>query len=84
MKKVKVKVKIYVNDDCVYCFTLEEFLRENNIEFESVNISKNKDGIEEIIKKSGEKQVPIIEIDKEIVVGFNKERICELLGINNH
>jgi len=77
------KVKIYINDDCAYCFTLEEFLKENNIQFESINISKHKERLSDVIKKSGEKQVPIIEIDKEIVIGFNKERICRLLNINN-
>lgn len=77
------RVKIYINDDCAYCFTLEEFLRENNIQFEAINISKDKEKISEVIKKSGEKQVPIIEIGKEIIIGFNKERICQLLNINN-
>ena len=76
------KVKIYIDDDCAYCFALGEFLKENNIQFESINISENKERVSEVIRKSGEKQVPIIEIGKEIIIGFNKERICQLLNID--
>ena len=80
---VMKKVKIYITDDCAYCLTLEKFLRENNIQFESINISENKEEISAVIRKSGEKQVPIVEIGKEIIIGFDKERICELLSIDH-
>jgi len=66
---------------CPYCFTLKEFLKERNIEFEDIDISKDEKVKDEIIKRSGAIGAPIIEIDGEIVVGFDKEKIVKLLGI---
>ncbi len=74
-------VKVYSTPMCPYCFTLKEFLKERNIEFEDIDISKDEKVKDEIIKRSGAIGAPIIEIDGEIVVGFDKEKIVKLLGI---
>jgi len=74
-------VKVYTTPACPYCFTLKEFLKEHNIKFEEINVSKNKKVREEMIKKSGRLEAPILEINGEIVIGFNKEKICKLLKI---
>lgn len=75
-------VKIYLTPACPYCFTLKEFLKEKGIEFEEIDVSKDEKARDEMIKKSGRLEVPILEIDGEIVVGFDKEKICKLLNIN--
>lgn len=75
-------VKIYSTPSCPYCYTLKEFLKEKNIEFEDIDISKDEKARDEIIKKSGAMGTPIVEIDGEIVVGFDKEKITKLLKIN--
>lgn len=74
-------VKIYITPSCPYCYTLKEFLKEKDIEFVEIDISKDKAAKKEMIKKSGKMEVPIIEIDGEIVVGFDKEKISKLLNI---
>ncbi len=74
-------VKIYSTPLCVYCNTLKEFLKERKIEFEEIDVSKDKKAQEEMIEKSGQMGVPVVEIDGRIVVGFDKERISKLLGI---
>lgn len=74
-------VKIYTTPVCPYCFTLKEFLKEKGIEFEEIDVSKDEKAREEMIKKSGALEVPIVEIDGQIVVGFDKEKICKLLNI---
>jgi len=74
-------VKLFVTPSCPYCFTLKEFLKEHNIEFEEVDVSKDEKARDEMIKKSGKLEAPIIEIDGQIVVGFDKEKICKLLNI---
>ena len=58
-----------------------EFLKEHNIEFEEIDVSKDEKARDEMIKKSGRLEAPIIEIDGQIVVGFDKEKICKLLNI---
>lgn len=75
------KVRLFITSTCPYCYTLKEFLKEKNIVFEEIDVLKDKTAKEEIIKKSGKMEVPIVEIDGEIVVGFDKEKICKSLNI---
>lgn len=74
-------VKIFITPACPYCFTLKEFLKEKGIEFEEIDVSKDEKSRDEMIKKSGRLEAPIIEIDGQIVVGFDKEKIVKLLHI---
>ncbi len=74
-------VKIYSTPTCPYCITLKEFLKENNIEFEDIDVSQNKTALDEMVKKSDQMGVPVIDIDGQIVVGFDKEKISELLNM---
>lgn len=81
VKGFQPKVRIFTTVSCPYCFTLMEFFKEHNIEFEEVDVSKNEKAREEMIEKSGKMEVPVIEIDGEIVAGFDKEKIVKLLNI---
>jgi len=81
VEKTKSKVRVYTTVTCPYCFTLKEFLKEHKVSFEEIDVSKNEKARDEMIKKSGSLEAPIIEINGEIVVGFDKEKICELLNI---
>ena len=76
-----MKVKVYTTPICAYCTALKEFLKENNIEFEEIDVSKDQGAAKEIIEKTGQMGVPVIEIDGQIVVGFNREKIVKLLGL---
>jgi len=80
-KNPKFMVKIFITPACPYCFTLKEFLKEKGIEFEEIDVSKDEKSREEMIKKSGRLEAPIIEIDGQIVVGFDKEKIVKLLKL---
>lgn len=81
VKGFQPKVRVFTTVSCPYCYTLMEFFKEKGIEFEEIDVSKDEKAKEEMIKKSGKLEVPILEIDGEIVVGFDKERICKLLNI---
>ena len=76
-------VKVYTTPTCHWCHTLKEFLKENNIEYMEIDVSKDQAAAREIIEKSGQMGVPVAEINGEIVVGFDQEKISELLGIKN-
>jgi glutaredoxin-like YruB-family protein len=56
-------------------------LQEKGIEFEEIDVSKDEKAAQEMIEKSGQMGVPVIEIDEKIVVGFDKEKIDQLLGL---
>ena len=76
-----MKVKVFTTLLCPFCYTLKEFLKEHNIEFEEIDASKDEKAREEMIKKSGALEAPVIEIDGQIVVGFDKEKIVKLLNL---
>ena len=74
-------IKVYSTLTCPYCITLKNFLKERGVQFEDIDVSSDLKAQEEMIKKSGQLGVPVVDIDGEIVVGFDKERICQLLKI---
>ncbi|UCB56424.1 MAG: glutaredoxin family protein [Candidatus Omnitrophota bacterium] len=75
------KVKIYSIPTCPYCIRAKQFLKENNIPFEDVDVSENQEAAQEMIDKSGQMGVPVLDINGEIVTGFDKDRISQLLGL---
>lgn len=75
------KIKIYSTPTCPYCVTLKEFLKEKNIEFEDVNVAEDAQAREEMINKSGQMGVPVVDIDGQIIIGFDKQRISKILNI---
>ena len=74
-------VKVFSTPACPYCVALKNYLKEKNIKFEDINVAENLEAQKEMIEKSGQYSVPVIEIDNEIVVGFNQELISQLLKL---
>lgn len=75
------KVKIYSTSTCPYCTRAKQFLKDNNIAFEDTDVSVNQAAAEEMVSRSGQMGVPVLDINGEIIVGFDKERIKQVLGI---
>ncbi len=75
------KVIVYSTPTCVYCQMLKDWLKNNNISFVAYDLSQDVERREEVIKKTGQMGVPVIEIDEEIIIGFDKKRLSELLGV---
>lgn len=75
------KIIVYSTPTCPYCFALKEFLKEKEIKFEEFDVSKDEKALQEMVEKSGQMGVPVIEIDGEIVIGFDKEKIAKLLNL---
>lgn len=75
------KIKVYSTPTCAYCLALKNYLRDNNIEFEEIDVASDAKAREEMIKKTGQMEVPVIEIGDKIIVGFKKEEIKKLLNI---
>ena len=77
-----MNVKIYSTPACPWCKVAKDFLESHNINFEYIDVSVDKNAAQEMIKKSGQMGVPVIEIDDKIIIGFNKPILEEILGIN--
>ncbi|MDP3093299.1 MAG: glutaredoxin domain-containing protein [bacterium] len=78
---IKPKIRIFSTPTCPYCVTLKEFLKEKSFEFEDIDVSQNEIALEEMVKKTGQFGVPVIDIDDQWIVGFDKEKISKLLNI---
>ena len=74
-------IKIYSTPTCPFCYVLKNYLKENGFEFEEIDISKETAKREELIKKTGLATLPVIEIDGQLIIGFDKKKIDEALGI---
>ncbi len=74
-------VKIYSTPTCVYCNTLKDYFAKNNIEYQEIDVSKDEKELEKMVSISGQMGVPVVDIEGNIVIGFDKEKIDELLKI---
>ena len=64
-----------------YCIQAKKFFKENKIKFKEFNVGENESAREEMILKSGQIGVPVIDIDGTIIVGFDTEKIKEILKL---
>jgi len=77
----KPKVKVYSTSTCPYCVMEKEWLKQNNIEFEDINVGEDKEAAKEMVEKSGQMGVPVTEINGEWILGFDKEKLKKALGL---
>ena len=74
-------IKVYTTNTCPWCTKVKNYLRSNNVNYEEVNVGLNRGAAMEMVTKSGQMGVPVLDIDGSIVVGFDKNRIDDLLGL---
>jgi glutaredoxin 3 len=74
-------VIVYSTQMCPWCHRTKDFLSEHDIEFKDIDVSQDQDAAIHMIEKSGQTGVPVIEIGEEIVVGFDRNRLVQILGI---
>lgn len=74
-------VTIYTTPTCVYCKMTKAFLKEHNINYEEKDVSTDAAARDEMVAKSNQMGVPVIDIDGKIFVGFDKAGLSELLDI---
>jgi len=74
-----MKIKIYTLSWCPHCNALKEYLNKKNLEYENIDVEENEDKANEIIEKTGQSGFPVVCIDEEILIGFDKNKIEELL-----
>ena len=75
------KVTIYTTPTCVYCKMAKAFFREHDVEYSEKNVATDEAARNEMVEKSGQLGVPVIDIDGEIIVGFDKPKLSELLNV---
>ncbi len=76
-------VTIYTTPTCGYCRATKDFFKENKVEYSEIDVSQDQDKAREMVEKSGQMGVPVIDVDGEIVVGFDQNKLSEKLGITS-
>ena len=74
-------VKVYSTPTCPFCVKAKQFLKDNSVEFEDIDVSSDSEAAKAIVEKSGQMGVPVLEIEDENIVGFDKEKISQTLGL---
>ena len=75
-------VTVYSTPACSWCQAAKEHLRSHNVSFDDIDVSANMEKAREMVEKSGQYGVPVLDIDGQIIVGFDRGRINSLLGIS--
>ena len=75
------KVIIYSTPVCTYCKMAKEFFKEKGVAYEEHDVASDQEKRKEMVDKSGQLGVPVIDIEGQIVVGFDKATVANLLGI---
>jgi glutaredoxin 3 len=74
-----MKITIYTLSWCPHCRALKEYLSSKKIVYENIDMEENEEAAEDIIEKTGQSGFPIIDIEGEIIIGFDREKIESLL-----
>lgn len=82
MAKEKTQVKVYSTQTCPYCHMAKDFLKQHKVSFEDIDVSKDHKAAEHMIEVSGQMGVPVLEIGKEVIVGYDVDRIKKTLKLH--
>ena len=77
----KAQVTIYSTPTCHFCHMAKEFFDANKVKYADYNVATDLEKRKEMIEKSGQMGVPVITVGDQLVVGFDEERLKELLAV---
>lgn len=75
-----MSIKVYSTPRCSWCTVAKKYLASKNVSFEEVDVSTNRQAAMEMVQKSGQRGVPVIDINGSIIVGFDQASIDRLLS----
>jgi glutaredoxin 3 len=84
MEEMKMDVKIYSTPTCGFCHQAKKFLDDRGVHFTDIDVSRDRQAAEEMVRLTGQMGVPVIVIDGEVIVGFNRPRIEQLIATNGN
>jgi len=73
-------IKVYTTNTCPWCVKVKTYLKSENIYFEELNVQDDMVAREEMVKKSNQMGVPVLDINNNIIIGFDKPAILKALG----
>jgi glutaredoxin-like YruB-family protein len=74
------QITIYSTPTCHFCQLAKEYLNEKNVPFTDFNVAADAEKRQEMIQMTGQMGVPVIRVGDDVMVGFNQEKLAELVG----
>ena len=82
--KRQPKVLVFTTPTCPWCVRVKRYLTEQKITFREVDVSRDQAAAKDLVRRTGQMGVPVVEIDGRPVIGFDKPRIDRMLGLSSH
>ena len=83
-KKKKNRVIVFSTPTCSYCNMAKQYFRRNKIRFKDVDVSRDEAAARDLVHRTGQMGVPVIDINGRLIVGFDKPQINRLLDIKDN
>lgn len=74
-----MSVKVYSTPTCPWCTTAKKYLSSKNVLFEDLDVSKDRNAAMDMIQKSGQRGVPVIDFNGKIIIGFDQATLDSLI-----
>lgn len=81
MSKVNKKIEIYSTDTCHFCNLAKEWFKEKGLDYTNYNVGTDLDRRKEMVEMTGQLGVPVIKIEDDVVIGFNPNKLSEILSL---
>ncbi|GAP07950.1 MAG TPA: NrdH-redoxin [Anaerolinea thermolimosa] len=79
--KPQPRVIVFTTPTCTYCNATKRYLREKGVRFKEVDVSRDPAAARDMVRRSGQMGVPVLDIGGKIVVGFDRPKIDRFLGL---
>ena len=76
------RVIVFTTPTCTYCNSVKRYLRQNRVKFKDVDISRDERAARDVMRRTGQMGVPVVDIGGKVVIGFDRPKINVLLGLN--
>ncbi len=77
----KLRVIVFTTPTCTYCNAVKKYLRQQKIRYKEVDVSRDRAAARDMVRRSGQMGVPVVDINGKIVVGFDRPKIDKYLGL---
>jgi len=75
------KTTVYSTQTCPWCKKVKDYLTEKGIAFEDKDVAADQEAAQEMIKKSGQMGVPVIDVEGTVIIGFDQQALDAALGL---
>jgi glutaredoxin 3 len=77
------KVIVFSTPTCSFCNAAKRYFRERNVRFTDVDVSRDQSAARDMMRRTGQKGVPVIMINNRPIIGFDRPKINQMLNLKN-